>query len=182
MHTAHIVSRGIYGIFDVFGLMVEFLGSPEEPGAVFCLMRGTVPPGVPVPFHSHPDAESFFTLSGTVQVLSQKEDRFDWFDVKSDDFVQIPGGPKHAFRNTSSEPVVPTDHDRSDPGEIFRRSADRSLLGQRRRPRTSSVSRGLPPSTSTGWEAPKKNVAVGISLFRDPTRNAGEASQPVNPC
>ena len=135
MHTAYIVSKGIYGIFDVFGPIVEFLGSPEEPGAVFCLMRGTVPPGVPGPLHSHPDAGSFFTLSGTVQVLSQNEDRFDWFDVKSGDFVQIPGGPKHAFRNTSSEPVV--------------------QLGQRRRPRTST---------------------------RDPTRNAGEASQPVNPC
>lgn len=162
MHTAYIVSKGIYGIFDVFGPIVEFLGSPEEPGAVFCLMRGTVPPGVPGPLHSHPDAGSFFTLSGTVQVLSQNEDRFDWFDVKSGDFVQISGGTKHAFRNTSSEPVVPT-------------GATSATEDLQRFARVAAE--------YEHWlGSPEENAAVGISLFRDPTRNAAEAAQPVHPC
>jgi len=36
-------------------------------------MRGVVPPGVTVPLHSHDDAEDFFILSGTQQVLSESD-------------------------------------------------------------------------------------------------------------
>src|SRR4051812_40204687 len=106
MRTTHLVNKGIYGVLDVFGPTVEFLTSPSEPDAAYCVMMGTIPPGVSVPLHSHPDAESFFLLSGAVQVLSQPGDRFEWLDVKPGGFVHVPGGAKHAFRNSSSEPVV----------------------------------------------------------------------------
>jgi hypothetical protein len=56
------------------GPTVEFLNSPDERDAAYCVMIGTIPPGVSVPLHSHPDVESFFTLSGTVQVLFQRGD------------------------------------------------------------------------------------------------------------
>src|SRR5258708_19543785 len=80
MQTAYVVNKGT--VLDVCGPTVEFLNSPEETDAVYCIMIGTIPPGVSVPLHSHPDVESFFTLSGTVQVLFQREDRFEWIDVK----------------------------------------------------------------------------------------------------
>jgi quercetin dioxygenase-like cupin family protein len=82
------------------------LNSPDERGAEYCVMKGTIPPGVSVPLHSHHDAESFYMLSGAVQVLSQRGDKFEWLDVKPGDFVHVPGDAKHAFRNTASEPVV----------------------------------------------------------------------------
>jgi hypothetical protein len=144
MRTAQIVSKGMYGIFDVSGPIVEFLTSPEEPGAVFCLMKGPIPAGVPAPLH-----------------------------------VRIPGGTKHALRNTSREPVAQLITTTPTRENVFGRSADRSRLEQchyHRRPRTFCVSRGLPPSTV---RIPEENAAVGISLFRDPTR---EAALPVNPC
>jgi mannose-6-phosphate isomerase-like protein (cupin superfamily) len=53
---------------DVFGATVEFVSWSDE----FCVMRGVVPPGAVVPLHRHSDAEDFFILSGTQQVLVRR--------------------------------------------------------------------------------------------------------------
>ena len=106
MQTAQIVSDGMYGVLEVFGPTLEFLIPPDEAGAVYCVMMGSMPPGVSVPLHSHPDIESFFLLSGVVQVLSQSAQNFEWLDVKPGDFVHVPSGAKHAFRNIGTEPAV----------------------------------------------------------------------------
>ena len=37
-------------------------------------MRGVIPPGAVVPIHSHDDAEAFYILAGTEQVLTQGTD------------------------------------------------------------------------------------------------------------
>lgn len=50
---------------DVFGPTIEFLTWSES----FCAMRAVVPPGVAVPLHWHGDAEDFYLISGTQQVL-----------------------------------------------------------------------------------------------------------------
>jgi quercetin dioxygenase-like cupin family protein len=55
---------------DVFGPTVEFLRRPVDEDAGFCVMRGVVPPGVTVPLHSHADAEDFYIVDGTQQVLT----------------------------------------------------------------------------------------------------------------
>ena len=44
------------------GTLFEFLAPPEEVGDGICLIRGTVPPGVAVPLHSHPDLEPRLVL------------------------------------------------------------------------------------------------------------------------
>jgi quercetin dioxygenase-like cupin family protein len=106
MEVTHIVDRGTYGVLDVLGPTIEFLTSPQDLDAIYCMMLGTIPPGVSVPLHSHADVESFYVLSGKVQVLSQQGSNFEWLDTIPGTFVQVPGGAKHAFRNRSSEPVV----------------------------------------------------------------------------
>jgi len=102
MQTTHLVNSGMYGVLDVLGPTVEFLTPLQEPEPGYCVMRGTIPPGVSVPLHSNADVESFFQISGSVQVLSQRENSFEWLDAKPGDFVHIPSGARHAFRNTSS--------------------------------------------------------------------------------
>jgi hypothetical protein len=82
MQTAYVVNKGKGTVLDVCGPTVEFLNSTDEKDAAYCIMIGTIPPGVSVPLHSHPDVESFFTLSGTVQVLFQRGDQLEWIDVK----------------------------------------------------------------------------------------------------
>lgn len=89
----HVVDGTPYRAVDVFGPTLEFLGGPEDPGTQFCVMRGVVAAGVIVPLHSHEDAEDFFILSGTQQVLMPDEDRsLRWCDVSAGDYVHIPGG------------------------------------------------------------------------------------------
>jgi quercetin dioxygenase-like cupin family protein len=105
MQTPYTI-KGMDGVLDVFGPTVEFLTSPSEAEAVYCVMRGTIPPGVSVPLHSHPDVESFFLLSGAVQVLAQRGDICAWLDMQPGNFIHIPSGAKHAFRNISSAPAV----------------------------------------------------------------------------
>jgi quercetin dioxygenase-like cupin family protein len=88
MQTAYVVNQGAVSVFDVCGPTVQFLNSPEETDSVYCAMIGTIPPGLSVPLHSHLDVESFFALSGTVQVLLEKGDQLEWLKVKPGEFVR----------------------------------------------------------------------------------------------
>jgi quercetin dioxygenase-like cupin family protein len=101
-----IVNQGTYGALDVFGPTIEFLTLPEESDIAYCVMKGTIPSGSSTPLHSHPDIESFFLVSGSVQVLSQRREKFEWQDVRPGEFVHVPSNAKHAFRNISGQPVV----------------------------------------------------------------------------
>jgi len=103
MQTAHIVNRKIHCVLDVLGPTVEFLASPEESDAVYCVMIGTIPAGAVVPLHSHPDMESFFILSGAVEMLPYQGLDSKWCHANAGDFIHIPSHAKHAFRNDSDE-------------------------------------------------------------------------------
>jgi len=46
MQSAQIVNEGSYGVLDVFGPTLEFLSLPEEADGAYCMMTGTIPPGV----------------------------------------------------------------------------------------------------------------------------------------
>jgi hypothetical protein len=56
-------------VIELFGPTVEFLTSPEDGRNDFCVLKGTIPPGVSVPLHSHSDTEDFFIISGSVEGL-----------------------------------------------------------------------------------------------------------------
>jgi len=167
MRVTHIVKKGPYGVLDVLGPTIEFLTSPEEADAVYCIFKGTIPPGVSVPLHSHADVESFYTLSGTVQVLSYQGDRFEWLTVKPGDFVQVPGGAKHAFRNTSSEPLVQLVITTPKLGRFFR-EVGRPIApdAPARAPSPDEIRHFLRVADKYKyWNAsPEENAAVGISL------------------
>jgi quercetin dioxygenase-like cupin family protein len=164
----YLITEGREALLDVFGPTLQFLNSSEESNPVYCIMRGTIPPGVSVPLHSHPDVESFFTLSGTVQALIERENGFEWLDLKPGDFLHIPGDAKHAFRNRSSEPVVQLVATTPRLGKFFRQ------IG---RPVTPDESRSAPTpddlerfarvaAAHQHWLGnPEENAAIGISLF-----------------
>jgi quercetin dioxygenase-like cupin family protein len=98
-----VSKAGERAVLDALGPKIEPLTSMEEES--YCVIKGTIPPGVSVPLHSHSDAESFYVLSGEAQVLVQSEDGLDWQTLKPGDFVQIPGDAKHAWRNISDQPM-----------------------------------------------------------------------------
>ena len=63
-------------VLEVFGPTIEFLTSPQDTQSDFCVIRGTLPPGVFVPLHSHPDIEEFLVISG--QIEGRKLDSEDY--------------------------------------------------------------------------------------------------------
>jgi quercetin dioxygenase-like cupin family protein len=88
------------------GTLFEILASPEEVDDGICLIRGTVPPGVVVPLHSHSDLEIFYVLEGSMEIFQSKEGVSGWMTVGVGAAVAVPGNVKHALRNTSSLPAT----------------------------------------------------------------------------
>jgi anti-sigma factor ChrR (cupin superfamily) len=54
---------------EFFGPTVEYLTSPDDEHNDFCVLKGTIPPGVSVPLHAHADSEDFLVISGSAEVL-----------------------------------------------------------------------------------------------------------------
>jgi quercetin dioxygenase-like cupin family protein len=155
------------GSVDVLGPTIEFLTSPSEFGAVYSVLRGTLPPGVSVPLHSHADPESFLQLAGTVQVLLPAGDRLQWAEKGAGDFVHIPGGTKHAFRNISGRPVVQLIVTTPRLATFFREIGRPIQAGAMPPPPTpEDVRRFAALSATYGYwlGTPAENEALGISI------------------
>jgi quercetin dioxygenase-like cupin family protein len=166
MQTVQIVQRGKYGRLDLMGPTVEFLALPQEEDS-YCVLVGTIPPGVVVPLHSHPDPESFFQLSGAVQVFSQRDGHFEWLDVQPGEFVDIPGRTKHAFRNESPDPVVQLITTTPNLGRFFQEIGRPVTAEERLRPPTPvELQRFAIVAADYGyWLGDRlENAAIGIAL------------------
>ncbi|HZC27930.1 MAG TPA: cupin domain-containing protein [Actinopolymorphaceae bacterium] len=83
------------------GTTVDYLATGESTGGDFGLYRwnfGATPSGPDAHFHKT-ISESFFILSGTVRLYDGKE----WKDTAPGDFLYVPPGGIHAFKNESGE-------------------------------------------------------------------------------
>ena len=100
-------SHGAYRLLSTpNGTRFEILASPDEVGDGICLIRGTVPPAVAVPLHSHSDVELFYVLEGSMEVFLATQDTGGWTTVGVGSVVSVPANVKHALRNTSSVPAT----------------------------------------------------------------------------
>ena len=164
-NTTQFVHRGGHGVLDVFGPTVEFLTLPEESDAGYCVMIGMIPPGVSVPLHSHPDAESFYILSGSVRTLDQRGDTLEWRTVNAGEFAHIPGNAKHAWQNASDEPSLQLITTTSRLGRFFREIGRLVSAGvPAKPPTTEDLQHLLRTAAKYGyWMAsPEENAALGI--------------------
>src|SRR4051795_7410419 len=96
VRVARRVAASTSETVDVMGPSIRFLTPLEEGDDTPCLMRGTIPPGVAVPLHSHADSETFLQVSGEIEALVEAEGGFDWVRVRAGDVFYAPGGAKHA--------------------------------------------------------------------------------------
>jgi quercetin dioxygenase-like cupin family protein len=153
---------------EVFGPEVQFIVLPQPGDETPCVIKGTIPPGVSVPIHSHPGIEAFYVLSGEVEVLSDQGGKAHWVAVGPGDFIEIPGNVKHGFRNRSKDPVVQLITTTSKLGRFFQ-EIGRSVTPDERvsPPSADDIQRFLQIAGRYGyWVAtPEENTAVGISLF-----------------
>ncbi|GAA3394260.1 cupin domain-containing protein [Cryptosporangium minutisporangium] len=85
------------------GNTAHYLATHESTGGLFGLYRwemGPEPSG-PGPHFHRSISESFYILSGSVRIYDGRR----WIDTQPGDFVHVPIGGVHAFRNESGEPA-----------------------------------------------------------------------------
>lgn len=85
------------------GGAVHYLATHESTGGQFGLYRwemGPTPSG-PDPHFHRTISESFYILTGTIRIYNGEK----WIDCKPGDFVHVPAGGVHGFRNESGEPA-----------------------------------------------------------------------------
>ena len=82
---------------------IGYLATAVQTDGEFGLYRYTMtgPPTGPAPHFHRTISESFFVLSGTVQLYDGSE----WVEAGAGDFLHVPVGGIHAFRNASGRPA-----------------------------------------------------------------------------
>ena len=90
-------------LVNVSGTTVDYLATGALTGAEFGLYRWNFGPGRsgPEPHFHRTISESFFILSGTVRLFDGRS----WRDASPGDFLFVPEGGIHGFRNESGEPA-----------------------------------------------------------------------------
>jgi quercetin dioxygenase-like cupin family protein len=151
---------------DVLGPTIQFLTPLEGGDDAPCLMRGTIPPGIAVPLHSHADPETFLMISGEVEALVEAEDGFDWVRIRLGDVLHAPGGAKHAFRNQGQEPTAMILVSTCRMGRFFRDVGRPVVSGIPTPLSEETIRHFLETADRHGyWNAPpEENARLGIAL------------------
>ncbi len=85
------------------GNSVHYVATAASTGGLFGLyvwQMGPEPSG-PGPHFHRSIAESFYVLSGTIRIFDGRE----WIETHPGDFVHVPPGGIHGFRNESGAPA-----------------------------------------------------------------------------
>jgi mannose-6-phosphate isomerase-like protein (cupin superfamily) len=86
------------------GNRVHFLASGSATDGLFGLYRYEMAaePSGPKPHFHRTITESFFVINGTVKIYDGRR----WIDTVAGDFIHVPAGGIHGFRNESGEPAA----------------------------------------------------------------------------
>jgi len=166
--STRIISEGDVEVLDIFGPTIEFLVAPQSSDEAPCVMRGTIPPGVSVPLHSHAGIESFFVHSGRVDVFSDEGGKPHWITAGPGELIEVPDNAKHAFRNASSDPIVQLITTTSKLGRFFQEVGRPVIRGKSiSRPSPDEIQRFVQIADRYGyWLAtPEENAAIGVGPF-----------------
>jgi quercetin dioxygenase-like cupin family protein len=162
--AAHRVDPERIETIDVLGPTLQFLTPPEDRDAP-CIMRGTIPPGVSVPLHSHGDTETFLMISGKVEGLVYSGENFNWIPINPGDVFHVPGGARHGWRNKGRDQAVMILITTSRLGRFLKEVGRPAVPGEPSPPPSpEEIQRFLKTSERYGyWNAtPEENAKVGI--------------------
>ncbi len=90
--------------YDSFGLVkYHYLADQQATDGDYGLYRVEIAPkaGGPGPHYHRAMSEAFFVMSGTIKLY----DGTDWVDGIRNDFLYVPPGGIHGFRNEADEPA-----------------------------------------------------------------------------
>ena len=151
---------------NILGPTIQFLTSPEETSAP-CIMRGTIPPAVSIPLHSHADPETFILTSGAVEGLVITGHDFKWVPIEPGQIFHVPPNAKHAWRNHGRIPAVMIVISTSRMGRFFQELGKPAATGvPAALPSPREVQHFLKTAEKYGyWNAtPEENARVGLSV------------------
>jgi mannose-6-phosphate isomerase-like protein (cupin superfamily) len=85
------------------GTAVHYLATGSSTHRLFGLYRWEMAagPGGPSPHFHRTITESFYVLAGTIRIFDGRR----WIDTRPGDFIHVPEGGIHGFRNESGEPA-----------------------------------------------------------------------------
>lgn len=90
--------------YDAFGLVkYHYLANQQQTEGDYGLYRVEISPrgGGPAPHYHRAMSEAFFVLGGEVEI----HDGTDWSTAGVNDFLYVPPGGIHGFRNTADAPA-----------------------------------------------------------------------------
>jgi quercetin dioxygenase-like cupin family protein len=152
--------------FDVIGPRIQFLTPLDVPDTSPCVIRGTVPPGVIVPLHSHDDPETFIMITGELEALVELAEGFRWIKVTHGGVLHVPGWAKHAWRNQSAASAEMFCVTTSKLGRFLREIGTPAPAGTPPTPPPAELMRHFHETTArySYWFASgEENAAVGLS-------------------
>jgi quercetin dioxygenase-like cupin family protein len=91
--------------FDILGVEFEWKLTAAETDHHYCVLEATVPPGVVVPPHRHPDQEAFFVLEGAPEFASETETGLEWCFATPGEMINVTPMSLHGFRNPTDSDV-----------------------------------------------------------------------------
>jgi mannose-6-phosphate isomerase-like protein (cupin superfamily) len=84
------------------GTTIHYLATGETSAGGYGLYRYEMAgKGGPGPHFHRTISESFYTLTGSIQIYDGEQ----WIDTRPGDFVHVPAGGIHGFRNVSGVPA-----------------------------------------------------------------------------
>jgi mannose-6-phosphate isomerase-like protein (cupin superfamily) len=87
--------------YHLLGNLIRFHVNSSDTGGAYCLVESLTAPGAGAPPNRHPgEDEAFFILDGTFEFMVEGETT----TATSGQFVKIPNGALHAFRNSGRAP------------------------------------------------------------------------------
>ncbi|MEM8883712.1 MAG: cupin domain-containing protein [Planctomycetota bacterium] len=99
---AHVVRRDEGDTVDVVGDRYRFLATGEETEGGYALWEATLSPGGGPPPHTHTrEEEAFCILEGTITFFTDDGS----FEATAGEFVHLPRGQRHWFRNETDRPA-----------------------------------------------------------------------------
>jgi mannose-6-phosphate isomerase-like protein (cupin superfamily) len=165
--TGHLVNTEQIETLGVFGPQVQILTPLTAEDTWPCLMRGAIPPRVTIPMHAHPDPETFYVVSGEAEGLAYPCDSPTWVRLAPGDLFHIPGGARHAWRNTARETVEMLIVSTAKMARFFREvGGPVQPASEQKPPSPEALQRFQEVSARYGyWNAtPEENARVGIDL------------------
>jgi len=150
------------------GPTVQFLVTPEEGSEALCVLKTVIPAGGFVPLHSHEDVECFYLLSGIQEALIETRGNLVWTECRAGDYIYVPGGAKHAWRNQSGEPAVSICTTTARLGRFFDEVGGEIYQGEPLLPPSPErLQHFIDTAKRFGYwlGTPEENTAVGILLF-----------------